>query len=290
MELEQLEQLEQLTWCAPASPARPSPWRVSAEVALMIAGSGRRRCGSSGSTGRDACFWRTYLDSSHWDWTGYLGTWTLRATKAGRWYIRLRLSARPTAVSGSSSSPSTDRAVGWLTPSASDALGSRTLPAGTSATGRRPDGKKAMVGLPNQVHQVGQVMWPTPDAGGFNQGEDLEQWRARRARVKETARNGNGMGTPLGVAVRLWPTIRATDGDHGGPNQRDSAGNPGLPGAVRAPVGGKLNPAWVEQLMGFPDGWTELLVLDGPPDPVKSSMRGKRRASPARRSPSAPSV
>lgn len=29
-----------------------------------------------------------------------------------------------------------------------------------------------------------------------------------------------------------WPTIRASDGQHGGPGQRDSAGNPGLPGAA----------------------------------------------------------
>ena len=35
-----------------------------------------------------------------------------------------------------------------------------------------------------------------------------------------------------------------------------------------------LNPAWVEQLMGFPDGWT-----DGLPAPVKNKKSGKRRAS-----------
>lgn len=29
-----------------------------------------------------------------------------------------------------------------------------------------------------------------------------------------------------------WPTIRASDGQHGGPGQRDSAGNPGLPAAA----------------------------------------------------------
>lgn len=34
-----------------------------------------------------------------------------------------------------------------------------------------------------------------------------------------------------------------------------------------------LNPAWVSQLMGYPDGW-----LDGLPDPVKRSTNGKRLA------------
>lgn len=38
---------------------------------------------------------------------------------------------------------------------------------------------------------------------------------------------------------------------------------------------GALNPAWVEQLMGFPPGWT---VLDGPLDRAKPSTTGKRRA------------
>lgn len=33
-------------------------------------------------------------------------------------------------------------------------------------------------------------------------------------------------------ASSSWPTIRASDGQHGGPGQKDSAGNPGLPGAA----------------------------------------------------------
>lgn len=47
----------------------------------------------------------------------------------------------------------------WPTPSASDVMGSRTLPPGTSPTGVRPDGKKAQVGLENAAR-----MWPTPTA------------------------------------------------------------------------------------------------------------------------------
>lgn len=43
---------------------------------------------------------------------------------------------------------------------------------------------------------------PTPSASNPNDGEDLEQWEARRERIKAQGKNGNGMGTPLGVAVR----------------------------------------------------------------------------------------
>jgi hypothetical protein len=52
---------------------------------------------------------------------------------------------------------------------------------------------------------------PTPVAGNFNDGESLASWQARRARQKALGRNGNGVGTPLAVAVRLLPTPAAGD-------------------------------------------------------------------------------
>ncbi|MGH3157235.1 MAG: hypothetical protein ACRDNF_11755 [Streptosporangiaceae bacterium] len=48
-------------------------------------------------------------------------------------------------------------------------------------------------------------------AGNFNDGESLASWQARRARQKALGRNGNGLGTPLAVAVRLLPTPAAGD-------------------------------------------------------------------------------
>jgi len=55
-----------------------------------------------------------------------------------------------------------------------------------------------------------------------------------------------------------WATPKASDPQHSGPNMRDSAGNYALPAqAVRASLAtGKLNPRWVETLMGLPVGWT----------------------------------
>src|SRR5690606_33894323 len=106
---------------------------------------------------------------------------------------------------------------------------------------------------------------PTPNAGVFNDGEDVERWMARREAIKAKGINGNGMGTPLSVAVALLPTPcatdgtrssdsaarraeagrqadlptklallptpRATDGTKGGPNQRGSSGDLMLPSA-----------------------------------------------------------
>ena len=45
--------------------------------------------------------------------------------------------------------------------------------------------------------------WPTPNAGGFNDGESLESWEERRQRNKAKGINGNGQGTPLGIAAQM---------------------------------------------------------------------------------------
>lgn len=118
--------------------------------------------------------------------------------------------------------------------------------------------------------------WPTPAAANPNEGEDLEKWLARRECVKTTGVNGNGFGMPLAVAVRLWPTPRASDGT--GPGHHGTGGvdlrtavlwptpeardyRPDLKD-VAAP-GRLLNPSWVECLMGFPLGWTDIAGQPG---------------------------
>lgn len=58
--------------------------------------------------------------------------------------------------------------------------------------------------------------WPTPAAGTFHQGEDVERWLARREECRQRKDNGNGFGMQLGMAVRLagtplWPTHSKSD-------------------------------------------------------------------------------
>ncbi|MHB1509120.1 MAG: DNA cytosine methyltransferase [Acidimicrobiales bacterium] len=60
------------------------------------------------------------------------------------------------------------------------------------------------------------LLLPTPTASNPNDGEDLGNWLARRQRQVLRGLNGNGMGTPLAVAVRLLPTPQSRDGSHGG--------------------------------------------------------------------------
>lgn len=101
----------------------------------------------------------------------------------------------------------------------------------------------------------------------------------------------------MSAQVLKWPTPRASDGEKGGPNQRGSKGDLTLPSAVhhfptptatqykgwsanhnRADTDdrldytiereaantaqpGRLNPTWVEWLMGWPSEWTDLKPL-----------------------------
>lgn len=78
---------------------------------------------------------------------------------------------------------------------------------------------------------------------------------------------GNKRGTTLGGWVRMFPTPTCQDAhNNGGPSQHRRKVTP-----LNAVIGGKLNPTWVEWLMGWPVGWTELS------DSEMAGVRSKRR-------------
>ena len=94
-------------------------------------------------------------------------------------------------------------------------------------------------------------MWPTPtarDCKGTNSVEHL---------TREGKRNHLDQ---LPNAVKMWPTPTArchqTPCEHGD-------GSPDL----ATSIGGQLNPTWVEWLMGFPLGWTDLDASETPSCP-----------------------
>jgi hypothetical protein len=118
--------------------------------------------------------------------------------------------------------------------------------------------------------------WATPRAGKTTD-ENPETWAKRQAK-------GDVATMPLTAQVKAWATPKASDPQHAGLNMRDSAGNYALPAQVTKAWGtprcsmaqdkqedsgrhrldeqaqhntsGKLNPRWVETLMGLPIGWT----------------------------------
>jgi hypothetical protein len=73
------------------------------------------------------------------------------------------------------------------------------------------------------------------------------------------------------VALKMWPTPCATDYKGAGRNgelrdRLDYAAERGGTKSNKYPeppeIGGQLNPAWVEWLMGWPLGWTDLKPLE----------------------------
>jgi len=107
--------------------------------------------------------------------------------------------------------------------------------------------------------------WPTPTASGFEVA-DISALLARRERMKLKHGNGNGFGLTLNQAVKMWPTPTCQDGTQvDPPSHRDGRRHqPCLGTLVNVEAGtslGPLNPTWVEWLMGWPEGWTDLKPL-----------------------------
>lgn len=81
------------------------------------------------------------------------------------------------------------------------------------------------------------MLWPTPDAAVSNDGEEIASFTARRARLKARGINGNGMGTPLAMAAKAWPTPTSRDFKAGG-DTRERSNGPMLTDAVLSFAGG----------------------------------------------------
>ena len=87
-------------------------------------------------------------------------------------------------------------------------------------------------------------LWPTPVHSEARQGLQI-----RRDGKK-------GTQTSLSTAVLTWPTPVADDTSH----RKNKYAQGGT--ALSTKAGGQLNPPWVEWLMGWPIGWTDLKPLE----------------------------
>lgn len=89
------------------------------------------------------------------------------------------------------------------------------------------------------------MKWPTPQASD----------NRPRATANSTARRiAIGKQVSLEAAVKFWPTPTAHNAKEGGFPSEHQRNTPTL----AAQAGGSLNPTWVEWLMGWPLGWTDL--------------------------------
>jgi hypothetical protein len=66
-----------------------------------------------------------------------------------------------------------------------------------------------------------------------------------------------GSGDGLETFVRMYPTPTVNDSKNNNPpSQRTENGRHS--DSLNVAAGGSLNPDWVEWLMGFPIGWTDI--------------------------------
>ena len=133
----------------------------------------------------------------------------------------------------------------WPTPDAHEGSGGGSAKVASRALarkGREGSGAKIQIQLRDLVK-----LWPTPTVSGNNNRKGL------------SGKSGDGLAT----VARLYPTPWASDykgtGPYGSKSHRHDVKKRNLKGVVIEPENtGSLNPAWVEWLMGFPIGWTDL--------------------------------
>ena len=98
---------------------------------------------------------------------------------------------------------------------------------------------------------TGSGLWATPDASP--RGSRAADLVKNNSTVK---RRGSGQlrGIDLQTQAKMWPTPTAQDAkNNGGESQHKRNTKP-----LNPEVNGSLNPQWVEWLMGYPEGWTDL--------------------------------
>ena len=185
---------EQLTLFPVDSRASPSVQPGSAEAVRMTVTSGQRCSELLRKSSPLGLLVKMLLESSTWHSTLCWLIWNYKATKQGRLYFQL--------VASTPRIEDTECAL-WPTPISRDWKG----PQGQSYAGKARD-------LPSAV------LWPTPaarDCKGANSMEHLQ---------REGKRNH---ADQLANAVKLWPTVTASDYRARGPNSHQQ----GLPEAVR---------------------------------------------------------
>ncbi len=268
---------ELLMWFLAGFPAKTfhAPGKAQALTASE-ADSGQKWRGLLGRYDRDLCLWKTAQCSLIEDSGECLATfprWGM--TRNGVLYLlptperrtsanASGLLAAPTATANqlSPSMMKHPSCLMWATPTTMDSLPPKSADAlHREATVARP-GRSKPANLRDQVSNARN--WPTPAARDYKGARKPET-------MAKTGRNPNTNSLPDAVEfqpiepARNWPTPNASDHIQRKTSKSWAAkgrtnfvlSNPEVTGVE----GGRLNPQWVEWLMGWPLGWTDLKPL-----------------------------
>ena len=196
--------------------------------------------------------------SSMWHSTRSALSWRVKATPQGRLYFQLLASTLPTEETGSGASPKGH----WSTPTSFDSTNIKNYERKKSSGGQKPPLSQEVMMYPKD-----ESLWPTPRAttrmAYFEQPspsmiKGTHGWNLNAAVTDAESENPN----------RMWPTPRAAIGMHMKMSQglSDLQHKRYLETEVahdqievkKQQPGGHLNSDWVEWLMGYGQGYTDL--------------------------------
>jgi len=159
--------------------------------------------------------------------------------------VRQGFQDRSRGMKGSQESLTTVVIKGWPTPNAADSL------QGGTTQGNRKDPNLSIA-----------VHGPAAPASSSTDGSRPESWPtpnsqpAQRKLINgknQSTKTGQIYGTSIAQAVQQWQTATVSTGAN---RQKDGSMTDKLDQQVKNWSNGKLNPRWVETLMGLPVGWT----------------------------------
>ena len=242
------------------SPASPTPSQGSAEEQPTSVIYGPTQGGSFARYDPDSCSWRTYQACLLGGWEEYSESLPKTGLMRNGQLYRLQTLVRRTCGSGSGL---------WPTPSAQEPGWKHRTPLDKDGNPPTHPNQRFYDAETGRVMQKGlsQVarMWPTPRAANPGSRTDSKGGKvlAQEVEMAEGLRQPNG---------RMWPTPRVSAA-HGTSQAEIDANDPKRRLETAAavadrdsgkPIGGQLNPTFVEWLMGWPRDWSALepLVYD----------------------------
>ena len=222
------------------TPASPFHLPGSAEAVKMTDISGRTYFPLFKEKDPLGAFSRMFMGMSLWASTRCYLTWKGKATPQDRSLFQLVPLTHPIDETEFGSSPEM-----WATPTASSGEPPKNTEDWTWTGLYWIDhkGEKKQTRLKDQV-----AMWPTPRACTAMAAENIHN------RVNDKHPNLETV-----VARTMWPTPKARDWKDGTSEGTKGRHSPDLGKVVgQSKTSGSLNPQWVEWLMGYPEGWTDL--------------------------------
>lgn len=219
-ERSKVQVLDQLTLLPEGSPASHSVLPGTSEARQMTVTSGRKWLGLLQSADPVTSWVKTLLESSRWNSTLVYLTWKVSATPRGR--LLFRLSARTHDTSANEFGL-------WPTMTVIDSSMSAK---GKKGQHRRHSTQLSHLANSGRIHHNDWPEHPSHEGGTAD----------------------GSVSQALTNAARMLPTPTVQDSaNNGGPSQAASSSPP-----LNSIASGPLNPEWVEWLMGYPVGWTDL--------------------------------